>query len=303
MKNNLGLIYALAAYAWWGVIPIFWKQLSHVDSIEIVMHRMVWSCVLVSLLIVISRQWKEFKVLFLQPKLLFKLFVASALVSINWAVFIWAVNTGHLVETSLGYFMNPLISVVLGVVLFGESLRRGQVVALSIAALGVIYLVISYGALPWISLVLAISFSLYSAAKKSISVPATHGLAIETMFFFIPASVYLFYIQTQGSGQFFDGPSNGWLLILGGLFTLIPLVLFAAAAKRVSMTALGMTQYIGPTLQLLIGVFLYGESFGSQTMIAFGCMWLALGIYSVDQMRHQNSLRRRRKTQTIKTPS
>ncbi|MFT6407598.1 MAG: chloramphenicol-sensitive protein RarD [Arenicella sp.] len=300
MKNNLGLIYALAAYTWWGFIPIFWKQLSHVDSIEIVMHRMVWACVLVTLLIVVSRQWREFKVLFLQPKLLFKLFIASALVSINWAVFIWAVNTGHLVETSLGYFMNPLISVALGVVIFGEVLRRGQIVALSVAALGVIYLVVSYGELPWISLVLAISFALYSAAKKSVSVPATHGLAIETMFFFIPASIYLFYIQTQGSGQFFDGPSNSWMLVLGGLFTLVPLVLFAAAAKRISMTALGMTQYIGPTLQLLIGVLIYGEPFGSHTMIAFGFIWLALGIYSVDQLRHQTGLRRWRKAQAIK---
>jgi chloramphenicol-sensitive protein RarD len=295
MKNNLGLIFALAAYAWWGVIPIFWKQLSHVDSIEIVMHRMVWSCVLVTLLIVVSRQWREFRLLFLQPKLLFKLFVASALVSINWAVFIWAVNTEHLVETSLGYFMNPLISVALAVVLFGEALRRGQVIALCTAALGVIYLVVSHGSLPWISLVLAISFSLYSAAKKSISVPATHGMAIETMFFFIPASIYLGFIEVQGNGHFFETQINSGLLVLGGLFTLVPLLLFAAAAKRISMTALGMTQYIGPTLQLMIGVFLYGESFGSQTMVAFCFIWLALGIYSFDQLRHQNKLRRSRR--------
>lgn len=303
MKNNLGLIYAFAAYTWWGFIPIFWKQLGHIDSVEIVMHRMVWACVLVTLLIVISRQWREFKPLLSQAKLVFKLFIASVLVSINWAVFIWAVNTGHLVETSLGYFMNPLISVALGVVIFGEALRRGQLVALSIAAISVIYLVLSYGVFPWISLVLAVTFALYGAVKKSVSVPATHGLAIETMCLLIPAAVYLLYIESRGSGQFLALPSNTWLLVLGGLFTLVPLVLFAAAAKRISMTALGMTQYIGPSLQLLIGVFMYGESFGSQKMIAFGLIWLALGIYSMDQLRHQNGLRRARKAQKIKTPS
>ena len=303
MKNNLGLIYALAAYTWWGFIPIFWKQLSHIDSVEIVMHRMVWACVLVTLVIVVSRQWRDFKALLLQAKLVFKLFIASVLVSVNWAVFIWAVNTGHLVETSLGYFMNPLISVALGVVIFGEALRRGQLVALSIAAISVIYLVFSYGVFPWIALVLAVTFALYGAVKKSVSVPATHGLAIETMCLLIPAAAYLLYIESRGSGQFLALPTNAWLLVLGGLFTLVPLVLFASAAKRISMTALGMTQYIGPSLQLLIGVFIYGESFGSQKMIAFGLIWLALGIYSMDQLRHQNGLRRARKAQKIKTPS
>lgn len=297
MKNNLGLIYAFAAYTWWGFIPIFWKQLSHVDSIEIVMHRMVWACVLVTLLIIVSRQWRQFKTLLAQPKLIFKLFIASVLVSTNWAVFIWAVNNEHLVQTSLGYFMNPLFSVALGVILFGEVLRRGQMLALSIAAIGVLYLVLSYGVVPWISLVLAVTFALYGAVKKSVSVPATHGLAVETMCLLIPAAVYLFYIELQGSGQFFDLPSNTWMLVLGGLFTLVPLVLFAAAAKRISMTALGMTQYIGPSLQLLIGVFIYNEPFGSQTMIAFGFIWLALAIYSMDQLRHQNVLRRARKAQ------
>ncbi|MGK0374665.1 MAG: chloramphenicol-sensitive protein RarD [Arenicella sp.] len=303
MKNNLGLIYAFAAYTWWGFIPIFWKQLSHVDSIEIVMHRMVWACVLVTLLIIVSRQWRQFKTLFAQPKLIFKLLIASVLVSSNWAVFIWAVNNEHLVQTSLGYFMNPLFSVALGVILFGEVLRRGQMLALSIAAMGVLYLVLSYGVVPWISLVLAVTFALYGAVKKSVSVPATHGLAVETMCLLIPAAVYLFYIELQGSGQFFDLPSNTWMLVLGGLFTLVPLVLFAAAAKRISMTALGMTQYIGPSLQLLIGVFIYNEPFGSQTMIAFGFIWLALAIYSMDQLRHQNVLRRARKAQKKVQPN
>lgn len=295
MKNNLGLIYALAAYTWWGFIPIFWKQLDHVGSAEIVMHRMVWSCVLVIGLIVLMKQWRQFIVLFSQPKTLFRLFIASSLVSINWGVFIWAVNNGRLVETSMGYFINPLISVLLGVVFFAERLRKGQLFALSIAMLGVLYLVIAYGTFPWISLTLAVTFALYAVAKKSISVPATHGMAVETLFFVVPALAYLSYIQSNGTGQFLDSSFNAWMLILGGLFTLIPLLLFAAAAKRVTMTVLGMAQYIGPSLQLFIGVFLYGEPFGSDRMISFGLIWLALAVYSVDQIRHQRKSRKLKK--------
>lgn len=295
MKNNLGLIYAVAAYTWWGFIPIFWKQLDHVGSAEIVMHRMVWCCFLVIGLIVLMKQWRQFLVLFSQPKILLRLFMASSLVSINWGVFIWAVNNGHLVETSMGYFINPLISVLLGVVFFSERLRKGQLFALSIAMLGVLYLIIAYGTIPWISLTLAITFALYGVAKKSISVPATHGMAVETLFFVIPALVYLTYMQSNGTGQFTDSGFNAGMLILGGLFTLIPLLLFAAAAKRVTMTVLGMTQYIGPSLQLLIGVFLYGEAFGVDRMISFGLIWLALAVYSVDQIRHQRMTRRLKK--------
>lgn len=295
MKNNLGLIYALAAYTWWGFIPIFWKQLDHVGSAEIVMHRMVWSCVLVVSLIVLMKQWRQFSALFSQPKILFRLFIASSLISINWGVFIWAVNNGHLVETSMGYFINPLVSVLLGVIFFSERLRKGQLFALSIAMLGVLYMVIAYGAFPWVSLTLAITFALYGVAKKSISVPATHGMAVETLFFVIPALAYIAYIQSDGTGQFTDSSFNTGMLILGGLFTLIPLLLFAAAAKRVTMTVLGMTQYIGPSLQLIIGVFLYGEPFGSDRMISFGLIWLALVVYSVDQIRHQRSSRKLKK--------
>ena len=287
MQNKLGFIYAFSAYVFWGVIPLFWKQLDHVDSIEIVIHRMLWSCVLVTLLILLSRQWASFKLLLSQPKLMLRLFAASSLISLNWAVFIWAVNNDRLVETSLGYFMNPLISVALGVVLFSEVLRRGQWLALLVAGIGVVYLFATHGSFPWISFVLAITFSLYSAVKKSISVSATHGMAIETLYFFLPALIYLIYIEWQGSAQFFQGSSNSWMLILGGLFTLIPLVLFAAAAKRISMTALGMMQYIGPTLQLICGVVIYQEPFGSQKIIAFGFIWLALVVYSADQINNR----------------
>ena len=295
MKNNLGLIYAFSAYIWWGFIPVFWKQLDHISSAEIVMHRMVWSCVIVLVMIMFMRQWREFSALFSQPKVMLRLLIASALMTINWGVFIWAVNSGYLVETSMGYFINPLINVLFGVLFFAERLRKGQMFALFIAFVGVLYLVLTFGAFPWISFSLAITFALYSVTKKSITVPAAHGMGLETLFFIVPAIAYLIYIEANGSGQFTASAFNASMLVLGGLFTLIPLLLFAAAAKKVTMTVLGMTQYIGPSLQLLIGVFIYNEPFGSERMIAFGLIWLALAVYSADQIRHRRRSRKIKK--------
>ena len=295
MKNNLGLIYAFSAYIWWGFIPVFWKQLDHISSAEIVMHRMVWSCVIVLVMIMFMRQWREFSALFSQPKVMLRLLIASALMTINWGVFIWAVNSGYLVETSMGYFINPLINVLFGVLFFAERLRKGQMFALFIAFVGVLYLVLTFGAFPWISFTLAITFALYSVTKKSITVPAAHGMGLETLFFIVPAIAYLIYIEANGSGQFTASAFNASMLVLGGLFTLIPLLLFAAAAKKVTMTVLGMTQYIGPSLQLLIGVFIYNEPFGSERMIAFGLIWLALAVYSADQIRHRRRSRKIKK--------
>ncbi|MFT5571992.1 MAG: chloramphenicol-sensitive protein RarD [Cryomorphaceae bacterium] len=292
VNQYLGLIYAVSAYTFWGLLPIFWKQISHIDSIEIVMHRMVWSCVLVLGLIIIQGQGKALFKLYKQPKLLGRLFMASILISANWAIFIWAVNAGFIVEASMGYFINPLINVLFGYLFFSERLRRGHWLALSIVLLSVGYLVIAYGTVPYIALTLACSFSCYAAVKKTISIPATHGLAIETSFLVVPAAVYLVYLDQQGLGGFGRDIALSGMLILGGLVTLIPLVLFAAAAKLVSMTTLGMSQYIGPTLQLICGVLLYNEPFGSERFIAFSLIWLAILIFSVDEIRHQR-LRRR----------
>ena len=294
MKNYLGLICAFSAYLWWGVIPIFWRQLAHVPSAEIVAHRMVWACAIVVVLIVLSRQWRTFISVFRDRETLLRLFAASMFVTANWAIFIWAVNNERIVETSLGYFINPLISVLFGLIFFGESLRRGQTAALLIAACGVGVMVLSTGGLPMVSLSLAITFALYSVMKKKVSLPATHGLGVETLFTLLPAAAYLLYLGELKQGAFAASWSDSVLLILGGLFTLIPLLLFASAAKRMSMTALGMTQYIGPTCQLVIAVMIYREPFGQSTQIAFGFIWLALIVYSLDQLSAQRQRRRER---------
>lgn len=262
------------------------------------MHRMVWAFVLVAALLVLMRQWSAFITVLRQPRVLLRLFVASLLMSINWAVFIWAVTAGRIVETSMGYFINPLISVLFGVLFFSERLRRGQMLALAMATIGVLSMVVAYGALPWVSLSLAVTFSLYSVIKKTITLPATHGMTLETAFMFLPALGYLIYLESQQQGVFGADLVIDSMLILSGLLTLIPLVLFAAAAKQVSMTALGMTQYIGPFLQLGIAVFLYKEPFGFDRLLAFGLVWTALVIYSLDQINH----RRRNRNARIQKP-
>jgi len=283
MKKN-GLIYAVSAYVLWGFAPIFWKQLESVGSIEIVAHRTLWSFILVFALILASKQWRPLIDVLNDRKTVLRLLMSSLLISLNWAVFIWAINAGYVVESSMGYFINPLISVLFGVIFFKEELRRNQWLAILVMSLGVAYLVVVHGTIPYIALVLAASFASYGAIKKTLTVPATHGLAIETGFLLIPALVYLLYLNSQGIGSFGAQQSIDMFLVFGGLLTLMPLLLFSAAAKKISMTALGMSQYIGPTLILACGVWLYKEPFGLEKQISFGMTWLALLIYSIDQL-------------------
>lgn len=289
MKQHQGLIYAICAYTFWGLVPIFWKEIDQIGSFEIIGHRMVWSCFIALSLIVLLGQWREFVALFSQGRVLLRSAIAACFIVSNWFVFIWAVTNEHMVQISLGYFINPLISVILGVLLFGDKFRRGQLIPLSIMLIGVLYLVVRQGELPWIALFLAFTFAFYSAIKKTVKLPAVQGMAIETGAFLLPAFGYLVFIGYQGQGAFGAELNVSTLLSMAGFFTIVPLLLFAAAAKRSSMTVLGMTQYIGPSLQLLIGVFIYKETFGQSELIAFCCIWFALALYSVDQIKHQKN--------------
>lgn len=289
--SNVGFVFAILAYVMWGVVPIYWRELAHVDSAEIVAHRMVWSFLFALLLVVGLGQWQKFKPLLRQPKILLRLLAGSILISINWGIYIWAVNHNLIVETAMGYFINPLINVLFGLLFFGESLRRNQVLAIALAGIGVAYLVLFHGKIPYIALVLAITFASYGAVKKAIQVPATHGMAVETGLLILPALVYLMVLGNSGVGQFGPQLTTNVLLICGGVVTLAPLMFFAMAAQRISMTALGMTQYIAPTLQLVIGVWMYQEPFGSERQIAFAFIWAGLLVYSIDQL---NDRRKRR---------
>jgi chloramphenicol-sensitive protein RarD len=256
---------------------------------------MTWSLLFVLLLLIMRRRWAWLKTAVHTPRTLV-LFTASALLlSVNWFVYIWGVNAGFIVETSLGYFINPLVSVLMGVFFLGERLRKGQWGAIALAAVGVIYLTVRYGALPWIALTLATTFALYGLIRKTAPLGSLEGLSLETALMFLPALGYLIYLESQGTAAFghVDGQTT-LLLGLAGVATAVPLLFFAAGARRIKLATIGILQYIAPTLQFLIGVLVYHESFSVDRLVGFSLIWLALVIYSAENIwfsRQQPRLR------------
>lgn len=290
-----GLLYALGAYGLWGFLPIYWKLLQTVPALQILTHRMVWSLGFLLILMYFLQDWRWVNVARRDKHQLLNFTIIAGLLTLNWFIYIWAVNSGFIVETSLGYFINPLVSVLLGVVFLQEKLRWGQWVAISSAAAGVIYLTVSYGSLPWIALGLAFSFGLYGLLKKKATLNALQGLSLETMLLFPFAFGYLLYLEATGTGQFAHATWQiNLLLVVSGVVTAIPLLLFAAAARRIPLSTLGLMQYIAPTIQLFIAVLLYNEPFEQSRLIGFGLVWLALLIYTVE-----GTIRRRK----IATPA
>ena len=280
---NKGTWNGIAAYLLWGVFPIYWKLLHNVPAMQVIGHRISWSFVLLMLFIVFTKQWKEFRAAALTPRTLVLYSIAGVLLTINWLVYVWGVNAGFIVETSLGYFINPLISVLLGVIFLYERLRPAQWIPVALATAGVIYLTVSYGHLPWIALSLAFSFGFYGFVKKLAPLGSLYGLTLETGIVFPCALLYLVFVSLNGTGAFFqEGASTDLLLIGTGVVTTIPLLMFASAAKQIPLTVVGLLQYIAPTLQFLIGVFLYKEPFDHAHLIGFGIVWVALIIFWVE---------------------
>jgi chloramphenicol-sensitive protein RarD len=280
---NRGTLYALGAYAAWGFLPIYWKLLKGIPPLEILAHRMVWALLVLLGLLAYTRRWDWVRLARHNRRTMMTFVATAVLLSANWFVYIWAVNAGFIVETSLGYFINPLISVLFGSVLLGEKLRGWQKVAIGLALAGVLWLTISYGALPWISLTLAVTFGLYGLLRKTAELNALEGLSLEMMILFLPALAYLIYLL--GVDEFSLGQVSllqNVLLVLTGVITAVPLLLFALGARRVTLTTLGILQYLAPTLQFLIGVFLYNEPFSSTQLVGFGLIWLALAVYTGD---------------------
>lgn len=281
--RNRGFHFAAAAYTMWGFFPIYWKVLHSVPALEILAHRMVWSLGFVLLVLAYKRRWSWLRPALRSKRTLLTFLATGTVLSLNWFVYIWGVNAGFIVETSLGYFINPLVNVLLGVFFLGERMRGGQWTAVSLAALGVIYLTILYGSLPWIALALAFSFGLYGLLRKTAPLEALEGLGLETAIMFFPALAYLVYLEIVGSGSFGHVDwTTSLLLALAGVITAVPLWLFALGARRVTLVMLGLLQYIAPTLQFLIGVFVYHESFTRSQMVGFGLIWLALLMYSAE---------------------
>lgn len=283
-NDKEGVLYAILSFVMWGVVSIYWKLIQQVSAGEILAQRILWSFIFMLVLLLITRKWNAYfdfvKEIVKKPKIFFSLFIASVLVSANWGIFIWAVNEGKILETSLGYYINPLISVLLGVIVLKERLSGAQIFAFILAAIGVLTLAIHFGTIPWVSLSLALTFGLYGLAKKMIKAESAIGLTLETMVIAPFALVYLIYMTFQSQTQFFDSVSTSLLLMGGGIVTALPLLFFAKGAQKVSLSTLGILQYIAPTLSLMVGVFIYHEAFTKAHLIAFIFIWSALAIYT-----------------------
>ncbi len=290
MERNKGILYAIGAYLMWGLFPIYWKQLETIPALQLIGHRIGWSFILLFLFVLITRQWKNFRSAAFNSKTLRIYLIAALLISINWFTYVWAVNNNFVVETSLGYYINPLFSVLLGVIIFRERLRPVQGIPIALAAIGVIYLAFNYGSLPWIALTLAFSFGLYGLVKKLAPLNSLHGLTLETGILFLPALAYLSYSEFVGQGAFLhSGPLEDWMMVGAGLVTTIPLLLFSAAVPRVPLTTIGVLQYINPTMQFLLGVFVYKEPFTHDRLIGFGIVWAGLILFWLEGLYARRS--------------
>lgn len=287
-KQN-GVVWGVIAYFIWGILPIYWKSLSHVSSSEILMSRIVWAFILTFILIIVMRNGQlllgDLKSLWKVQKDFWSLFLASVLISGNWFLYIWAVNHDHLVQTSLGYYINPLVSVLLGIFFLKETLTNSQKGAFILALIGVVILTISYGVFPWISFFLAISFAVYGLVKKQVKLDALRGLVIETFFMTPIAIVFYVWFFTTGEAALFQVDfKTDLLLLLTGLATALPLVLFAKGAQGMPLYMVGFLQYIAPTIMLFLGVVVYGETFGQVELFAFIFIWLALVLFTVSKV-------------------
>jgi chloramphenicol-sensitive protein RarD len=281
-----GIVYAALAYVLWGVFPLYFTRVADVAAIEVLVHRIVWSLVLLLMLLAARRRWAWLGALARQPKVLGAFAASALLLSTNWLTYIWSVQNGHLIDASLGYFITPLVNVLLGYTVLHERPRQAQWAALALAAAGVLWLTLQGGKLPWIALVLALSFGVYGLLRKIAVLGALEGLALETLLLAPPALIALIAWWGRGPTSFPapDLATNLWLLAAGP-FTAIPLLLFAAGARRVSMTTLGLLQYIGPSITFMLGIWVFREPFSAARLTGFGFIWAALVIYSADGWR------------------
>jgi chloramphenicol-sensitive protein RarD len=294
-EQQAGVLYAAFSYILWGFLPVYWKLLDHVNADEILANRVFWSFFFIAVILVLNKKWRLFTGTLLglaqNKKQLGALTVASMLISMNWFMYIWAVNTDQMIEASLGYYINPLVSVLLGMVFLKERLSLLQYISFALAAIGVLIMTISYGQFPWIALSLAISFGLYGLAKKLIKVDSAVGLALETLVVMPLAAIYIGYLMSQGTNSLFAGSLSTTLLLAGaGAATAVPLLFFAKGAQRIPLATLGILQYIAPTLTLILGVFVYHEIFSSIHLLAFTFIWSALILYSLSRTKLASAL-------------
>ena len=282
-----GVIYAISAFLIWGISPIYWKALRSVPALEIILHRIVWSFILLVPLIIIMRRWQEFTAVFKNLRTLLILLFTALIVGGNWLLYIWAVNSDHLLQASLGYYINPLVNVVLGMVFLKERLRTPQIVAVVLATAGVLYLTLYYGQFPWIAMALAVSFGLYGLIRKVAPVGSLVGLTVETLLLSVPALIYLYHLDRLGQGSIFRVSFKLDLMLMGcSAVTALPLLFFTLGARRLYLSTMGLLQYIAPSCMFLLAVFLFREPFASAQVVTFVLIWTALAIYSTDSVRY-----------------
>ncbi|NBQ66854.1 MAG: EamA family transporter RarD [Actinobacteria bacterium] len=289
-KFNKGLLFGVSAYIIWGLLPLYWKLVEEAGAYEILAHRGIWSLLICLSLLALRKQLKSAYVMVRSSRTLSLLFLASGLLTINWGVYIWSVTVNRVVEAALGYYITPLINVTFGVLLLREKLRSAQWIAVALAAAGVVILTLGYGSLPWIALVLAISWGSYSLIKKSLNLGALETLSLETLFAFIPNLVFLLIIESNGSAEFGSTLSISILLFGAGAATVIPLLLFNGSTTRLPLSTVGLLQYITPTIMFFIGIYINNEDISTTKVIGFAFIWIALAVLSRDLYRSSRPL-------------
>ena len=284
-KRNSGIHNAFGAYFIWGLVPVYWKLLKHVPAIQLIGHRIIWSFILLAAFLLVFRKWPELCSLAAARKVIGIYLAAAVLVGFNWFIYVWAVNAGYIVEASLGYFITPLLSVLLGVVFLRERLRLFQWISVAAAAAGVVYLTAVYGRLPWIALGLAFTFSFYGLVKKTAPLSSIYGLALESGILFLPGMLFLAYQDWVGRGAFLHtGLTSDLLMVTAGLITTVPLIMFSSAAQTIPLTTIGIMHYITPTCQFLLGVLVYDETFTISQAVGFAVVWTALILFCIESV-------------------
>lgn len=288
-EDTKGTIFAILAFTFWGMIPIYFKLVSHVSPFEVLIHRILWSVVFLTFIILLTKSFHNLVIIFRDKRKIKILFISAILISINWLTFIWSISHNMIVEASLGYYINPLVSVVLGYIFFSERISKQRIIAIILAFSAIVYQIITLGSIPIVSLILAFSFGFYGLARKKVHVESVSGLLIETLLISPFALIYIGYLHVNNNTAFaIPLDYTSYLLILAGLVTIIPLIWFNSAATRISMMKLGFLQYIGPSLSFLLAIFLYNEELNSDKLITFIIIWIALFIFSFNLSKKNN---------------
>lgn len=287
-EARAGLLAALATYGLWGMLPLYFKLLDHLDPVAIIAARVVISMLLVGAIVVLSGRWGEVRAALGRPRTMMAMTASAVLVSINWLVFVWAVAQERILEVSFGYFINPLVSVAIGTLLLSERLGRGQMVAIAIALVAVGVQAVALGVVPWVALALALSFAFYGYVRKRVAIGAAAGLFVETLVLMPPSVLYMAYLLLGPQPDFFADAGTNVLLLLTGPATAVPLIMFAFAARRLPLSLIGMLQYLAPSMQFLFAVFLLGETLTAAGLVSFALIWLSLAVFSLDLLRRRS---------------